>query len=48
MEHSFDESAIVLGGGADMADSPRQQVFDPFPLVVAQSISVHKSAFCQS
>src|SRR5215472_7383107 len=48
IEHCFDEATIVLGGGADMADPPREPVFDPFPLVVAQSISGHGSAFSQS
>jgi hypothetical protein len=44
IEHRFDEAAIVLGSGADMADPPRQPVLDPLPLVIAQSISGHRSA----
>src|ERR1700739_1074351 len=35
IEHRFDESTIVLGGHADLADPPWQQVLDPLPLVVS-------------
>jgi hypothetical protein len=38
IENRFDESTIVLGSGADMTDPARQPIFDPLPLVVAQSI----------
>src|SRR5271155_312680 len=48
IEHRLDEATIVLSGRANMADPPRQPVLDPLPLVVAQSISRHRSAFCQS
>jgi hypothetical protein len=48
IEHRFDEAAIVLGSGADMADPPRQPVLDPLPLVIAQSISGHRSAFVKA
>ena len=48
IEHCFDESTIVLSGRANMTDPPRQPILDPLPLVVAQSISRHGSAFCQS
>jgi len=48
MEHGLDESAIVMGGRPDMADPSRQQVFDPLPLVVAQSIPGHGSAFAKA
>jgi len=48
IEHRFDESAIVLRAGANMADPPRQQVLDPLPLVIAQSISGHRSAFAKA
>ena len=45
IEHRLDESTVVFGSHADMADPPRQQVLDPLPLVVAQSLSGHASAF---
>ena len=48
VQHRFDESAIVLGSCADMADPPWQPVFDPLPLVVSQSISGHGSAFAKA
>src|SRR6516162_1748781 len=48
IEHRLDESTVVFGSHADMAPPARELVLDPFPLVVAQSISCHWSAFCQS
>jgi hypothetical protein len=38
VEHRLDESPIILSCGADMPDSSRRKVFDPFPLVVAVHI----------
>jgi hypothetical protein len=48
IEHRLDESTVVFGRHADMASPAWEQVLDPFPLVVTQSISCHWSAFCQS
>ena len=48
IEHRLDESTAVFGSHSDMARPARELVLDPFPLVVAQSISRHWSAFCQS
>ena len=42
MENRFDEWAIVLSGCADMTGSPRQQVLDALPLVLAQSVPGHR------
>ena len=48
IEDRFDESAVVLSGDANMPDPPWQQILDPLPLVVAQSISGHRSAFSKA
>ena len=38
------EKPIVSGSAADMAFAPGQKVFDPVPLIVAQSVAEHGSA----
>src|SRR6516162_2709186 len=48
VEHRFDESAIVVGGDADITGFAGQQVLDSLPLVIAKSISVHGSALFQA
>src|SRR5215472_10740452 len=48
IEHRLYESTVVFGSHADMAQPPGEQVLDPFPLVVAQSISGHGSAFIEA
>src|SRR5215831_14495617 len=47
IEDRLDESAVVLSGDANMPDPP-WQILDPLPLVVAQSISEHGSAFSKA
>jgi hypothetical protein len=44
IEHGFDEAPVVLCGNTRIAKFAGQQVPYPFPLVVAQSISGHRSA----
>ena len=48
IDNRFDESTIVLSGCADMTDSPRQQVLDALPWVVAQSVAGHRVSLLQS
>src|SRR6516164_8116033 len=48
VEHRFDESAIVVGGDADITGFAGQQVPDWLPLVIAKCISVHGSALFQA
>jgi hypothetical protein len=48
IENGFDESTIVARGGTDISGFPRKQVLYSLPLIVAQSISGHGSALCQS
>ena len=38
------EQAIVRGSPTDMAVAARQEILDPDPLVVAQSMAMHLSA----
>ena len=38
IEDRFDKAPIVLGGCADISQLPWEQVLDPLPLIVAQSI----------
>src|SRR5262249_8045532 len=38
IKNCFDKATVVLGGDPDMAGSPRQQVLDALPLVIAQSV----------
>jgi hypothetical protein len=45
IEYSLDEQAVVGCSYADRPFTPRQQVLDPVPLVVAKSIAAHRSAF---
>jgi len=44
IQNRLDEAAIVAGGYTDITGLARKQIFDPFPLIVAQSISGHASA----
>src|SRR6476659_4643025 len=44
VQHRLDEQPSVRSGHPDRAFAPRQQVFDPFPLVVTQSETPHRSA----
>jgi hypothetical protein len=44
IQDRLDEQAVVRRGHADMFLPPRQQVFDPVPLVVAQCVAAHRSA----
>src|SRR6516225_1785863 len=48
VERRFDESAIVVGGAADITGFAGQQVLDSLPLVIAKCISVHASALFQA
>src|SRR6516162_8123576 len=48
VEHRFDESAIVVGGDADITGFAGQPVLDSLPLVIAKCISVHRSALFQA
>ncbi len=34
MQDGFDKEAIVLGGHSDSPGTPRQQIFDPGPLII--------------
>ena len=40
----LDKQPVVAGGYGDRALATRQQVLDPFPLVVPQGIAAHRSA----
>ena len=44
----FDESAIIAGGNADISRFSGKQVLDSLPLIVAKSISVHRSALYEA
>jgi len=44
VEDGFAESAIIVGGYADISRFSGKQVLDPFPLIIAKSISVPGSA----
>ena len=44
VEDGFDESAIIVGGYADIFRFSGKQVLDPLPLIIAKSISVRGSA----
>jgi hypothetical protein len=44
IQYRFHEQAIVRRGYPDAARPTRQQVFDAIPLVIAQSVAVHRSA----
>jgi hypothetical protein len=47
IEHGFDKSAVVLRRDTAVAELAGQQVRYPFPVVIAQSISGHRSACSQ-
>src|SRR5207248_605932 len=44
IQNRLDEQAVVRRGHADMALPSRQQLLDPLPLVIAQSVAAHRSA----
>src|SRR5260221_4142211 len=44
VENRFDEQSIIFGGAAHVSFTPRQNVLDPLPLVVAQSKTLHRPA----
>jgi hypothetical protein len=44
IQHRFDEQAVICCGHPDRTLLARQQVLDPVPLLVAKSISAHRSA----
>src|SRR6516165_2655557 len=45
VQHRLDKATIVTGGCTDVARLAGKQVLNPFPLVVAESIAGHASAF---
>ena len=44
IEHRFEKQAVVGCRHSDRTLPPRQQVLDPVPLVIAQSVTAHGSA----
>jgi hypothetical protein len=44
IQNRLDEQPVVACRHADMALTPRQQVPDPFPLIIAKGIAAHRSA----
>jgi len=44
IRNRVDEAAIVAGSDTDITWLARKQIVDPFPLIVAKSISGHGSA----
>src|SRR6476646_7224255 len=44
VEHRLDEQPVVARGYSDVALTSGQLVLDPVPLVVAESVSAHRSA----
>ena len=45
VQHRVNEKTVVSGGDADRPGSPGQAVLNPVPLVVAESMQAHGSAF---
>jgi hypothetical protein len=45
VEHSIDKQTVVRSGHANRTGPTRQQVLDPVPLIIAESVSAHRSAF---
>ncbi len=41
-EHGVDEEAVVFGGDAGVADPTRQEVFDPFPVVIGDLVAAYR------
>lgn len=48
IEHGFDEAPVVLPGDTAIAKFAGQQILDPVPLIIAQSVAAHRSACSQS
>src|SRR5258706_14829267 len=44
VENRFDEQSIIFSGAAHVSFTPRQNVLDPLPLVVAYSKTLHRPA----
>jgi hypothetical protein len=44
----LDKQPVVRRIAADMAFTPGQNIFDPFPLVVSHSKSLHRSALLEA
>ena len=44
IKHRLNEQTIVAGRYTNMPFAPRKKVLDPMPLIVAQSITMHKPA----
>jgi hypothetical protein len=45
VEYGVDKQTVVRSGYANRTGPTRQQVLDPVPLVIAESVSAHRSAF---
>jgi hypothetical protein len=45
VEYGVDKQTVVRSGHANRTGPTRQQVLDPVPLVIAESVSAHRSAF---
>src|SRR5580658_6870247 len=48
VQNRLNEQTIVRRGHAHMPQAPRQQILDPVPFVVVQSISPHRSALLKA
>ena len=44
IQHSLDKQPIVRRRAPHMPFSPGQRILDPIPLVIAQSVTMHRSA----
>jgi hypothetical protein len=44
VKHGLDKQAVIRRRSPDVAFTARKKVFDPFPLIVSQSITTHRSA----
>jgi len=44
IDHRIDEQTVVGSRAADMALPAGQEILDPLPLIIAQSIAVHVPA----
>jgi len=48
VQNRLDKQTIVLGGYAHISLTSRQQILDPLPFVVMQSIAAHRSALLKA
>ena len=48
VQNCLNEQTIVCGGHAHMAQPPRQQILDPLPFVVVQSVAAHRPALLEA